>query len=130
MGSLINFYNTFKQEKIHNPNESLHGIKLPFRALINCASGGGKTNLVLNILYMMNNTFHDIIIVSKAEEPLYDHLVDKLKNVKIYYNGEIPDVQKLEKGQNGLIIFDDMVLTPNNKIGELFIRGRKLYYIY
>jgi len=128
MGSLINFYNTFKQEKIHNPNESLHGIKLPFRALINCASGGGKTNLVLNILYMMNNTFHDIIIVSKAEEPLYDHLVDKLKNVKIYYNGEIPDVQKLEKGQNGLIIFDDMVLTPNNKIGELFIRGRKLYY--
>jgi predicted AAA+ superfamily ATPase len=87
MGSLINFYNTFKQEKIHNPNESLHGIKLPFRALINCASGGGKTNLVLNILYMMNNTFHDIIIVSKAEEPLYDHLVDKLKNVKIYYNG-------------------------------------------
>jgi hypothetical protein len=128
MSNLINFYNTFKNPKIHNPYEKIHDIKLPFRALINCASGGGKTNLVMNILYMMDSTFHDIVIVSKAEEPLYDHLVDTLKNVKIYYNGVIPDIEKLDKGQNGLIIFDDMVLTPNNKIGELFIRGRKLYY--
>ena len=27
-----------------------------------------------------------------------------------------------------LIVFDDMVLTHNNKIGEMFIRGRKLGY--
>jgi len=131
MSNLINFYTKIKQKKIHNPNLEKHGITLPFRGLINCSSGGGKTNLVLNILYEMNNTFHDIIIVSKAEEPLYDHLLKKLKNIQIFYitkNESIPNVKKLEEGQNGLIIFDDMVLTKDNKIGELFLRGRKLHY--
>ena len=76
----------------------------------------------------MNNTFHKIIIVSKAEEPLYDMLLDKLKNISIHYEGQIPEIEKMNKGQNGLIVFDDMVLTHNNKIGEMFIRGRKLGY--
>ena len=54
---------------------------------------------------------HKIIIVSKAEEPLYDMLQDKLKNISIHYEGNIPEIEKMKKGQNGLIVFDDMVLT-------------------
>lgn len=126
MSGLINFYEHIKNDKKHNPNFENHQIELPFRGLINCASGGGKSNLFCNLLYEMNNTFHKIIIVSKAEEPLYDMLQDKLKNISIHYNGEIPEIQKMDKSKNGLIVFDDMVLSPNNKIGELFIRGRKL----
>jgi len=128
MSDLINFYTTLKQKKVHNPQYDIHKIDLPFRGLINCCSGGGKSNLMCNILFEMYNTFHKIIIVSKAQEPLYDNLMDKLKNVEIYYEGIIPEIEKMEEGNNGLIIFDDMVLTKNNKIGEMFIRGRKLGY--
>jgi len=132
---MINFYEHFKNKKTHNPNLNIHKIELPFRALINCASGGGKSNLMLNLLYEMDNTFHKIIIVSKASEPLYDFLQDKLnkstKNnntVEIYYEGAIPEIEKMKEGKNGIIIFDDMVLTKDNRIGEMFIRGRKLGY--
>lgn len=128
MSTLINFYEHMKTDKKHNPNYENHKIELPFRGLINCSSGGGKSNLFCNLLYEMNNTFHKIIIVSKAEEPLYDMLQDKLKNVSIHYEGNIPEIEKMKKGQNGLIVFDDQILTPNNKIGEMFIRGRKLGY--
>jgi hypothetical protein len=128
MGDLINFYKTIKSDKIHNPNEHVHGLKLPFRALICCSSGGGKTNLISNIIYAFDKTFHNIIVVSKAEEPLYDMMAERLKNVSIHYNGEVPDFPKMDKGENGLIIFDDMVLTKNNKIGEAFIRLRKMGY--
>ena len=126
--SLINFYEHMKTDKKHNPNYESHKIELPFRGLINCASGGAKSNLFCNLLYEMNNTFHKIIIVSKAEETLYDMLQDKLKNVSIHYEGNVPEIEKMKKGQNGLIVFDDQILTPNNKIGEMFIRGRKLGY--
>ena len=126
--SLINFYEHMKTDKKHNPNYESHKIELPFRGLINCASGGGKSNLFCNLLYEFNQTMHKIIIVSKAEEPLYDMLQDKLKNVSIHYEGNVPEIEKMKKGQNGLIVFDDMVLTHNNKIGEMFIRGRKLGY--
>ena len=126
--SLINFYEHMKTDKKHNPNYESHKIELPFRGLINCASGGGKSNLFCNLLYEFNQTMHKIIIVSKAEEPLYDMLQDKLKNVSIHYEGNVPEIEKMKKGQNGLIVFDDQILTPNNKIGEMFIRGRKLGY--
>ncbi len=125
--SLINFYEHIKTDKILNPNFKSHHISLPFRWLINCSSGGGKSNFLVNLLYEFKNTFHKIIIVSKAEETLYDFLKSKLKdNIEIYYEGFIPDIEKMEKGKNGLIVFDDMVLTHDNRIGEMFIRGRKL----
>jgi len=125
----INFYSNIKQTKVHNPNYEIHKIELPFRMLICTASGGGKTNFLMNLIYQMNNTFHKIIIITKEEELLYTHLADKLKDgIEIYYGGQVPEFEKMDKGQNGLVVFDDMVLTKNNKIGEMFIRGRKLGY--
>jgi hypothetical protein len=129
MSEIINFYSQIKEPKQHNPNYEIHKLNLPFRLLVNCSSGSGKSNYVMNLLYELHNTLHKIIIVTKEEEPLYNLLEKKLKNrVEIYYNGIVPEFEKLEPGTNGLIIFDDMVLTPNNKIGEIFIRGRKLGY--
>lgn len=124
----INFYSQIKQVKVHNPNYDIHKIELPMRMLICTASGGGKTSFLMNIIYEMNNTFHKIIIITKAEEPLYTHMIDKLKGIQIYYEGKIPEFEKMDKGENGLIVFDDMVLTKNNKIGEMFVRGRKMGY--
>ena len=127
--SLINFYEHFKQPKTHNPGYERHRIELPFRALVCCASGGGKTNLITNLLYEMTNTFHRIYIVTKAPEPLYDFICSKLKQCSIYYIDQgYPELNKMAKGENGLVIFDDLVLTKDNRIGEMFIRGRKLGY--
>lgn len=129
MSKLINFYSQIKENKKINPYYDIHQIEVPFRLLCCCASGGGKSNFILNLLYEFHNTFHRIIIITKAEEPLYTMLQKKLKDrVEIYYDGEIPEFEKLEDNQNGLIIFDDMVLTPDKRIGEIFIRGRKLGY--
>lgn len=127
---LINFYSLIKQKKKPNPQYIEHKIEIPFRMLICCSSGSGKSNYVMNLLYEMHNTFHKIIIVTKAPEPLYTMLEKKLKDrVEIHYEGNIPDFsEKLEPDQNGLIIFDDMVLTPDKRIGEMFVRGRKLEY--
>lgn len=130
MSKLINFYSQIKEIKKPNPQYEKHMISVPFRMLECCSSGGGKSNFCLNLLYEMNNTFHKIIIITKAPEPLYTMLQKKLKDrVDIYYDGQFPEeFDKLEPDQNGLIIFDDMVLTPDKRIGEMFIRGRKLEY--
>lgn len=129
MSNLINFYKTFKQKEIHNPNFNKHGIKIPFRAIISCGSGGGKSNLLLNILYQFDHTFTKIIICSLHEEPLYNMVKTRLKdNVEIHYEGFIPEIKPAPKGENYLIIFDDLVLHNKPEIGQLYIRGRKLGY--
>lgn len=129
MSKLINFYSQIKETKKPNPYFDVHQIDLPFRFLICCSSGSGKSNFVMNLLYEFHNTLHRLIIITKAPEPLYTMLEKKLKNrVEIYYDGDMPEFEKLESDQNGLIIFDDMVLTPDKRIGEMFIRGRKLGY--
>lgn len=130
MSQLINFYSQVKEVKRLNPGFKTHKIEVPFRMLVCTASGGGKSNFVLNLLYEMTDTFHKIIVITKSAEPLYDLLQERLKDkVSIYYNENgvnIPEFEKMENNENGLIIFDDMVLTPDFKIGEIFIRGRKL----
>jgi len=125
---MFNFYNNIKIEKCLNPGYKKHKIEIPFRGLICCGSGAGKSNLCLNLLYLMNKTFHKIIICTKAPEPLYDYLVSKINNVEMHYEGIIPEFEKMDKGENALVIFDDLVLDKNPKIAEMFIRGRKLGY--
>jgi len=138
----INFYNNIKKHKVINPNLSKHKIDVPFRMLISAPSGSGKTNSLCNLIYQMDKTFHEIIIcVLSADEPLYEMLDQKLKNLKIYEGGEIPDIEefsikdannKLKKKDNyqRLIIFDDLMLNKdaNNKISKYYIKGRKLNF--
>lgn len=129
MSKLINFYSQIKEVKKPNPQYEVHKIELPFRMIVCCSSGSGKSNYVINLLYEFHNTFHRLIIITKAPEPLYTMLEKKLKDrVEIYYEGNMPEFEKLDPDQNGLIIFDDMVLTPDKRIGEMFVRGRKLEY--
>lgn len=130
--SLVNFYELIKQDARLNPGFDRHHLELPFRALICTASGGGKSNLCLNILLELTKTLHKVIIITKASEPLYDLMKARLKDqVDVVYlaeGGTMPTIAKMPKGQNGLIVYDDMVLDQDKSIGEMFIRGRKLGY--
>ncbi len=126
---MINFYNTLELPEKENPHFDEHHLKVIFRGLICTASGGGKTNLLMNILYAMNNTFYQIIIITKEQEPLYDMLQERLGNrVQIHYDGKIPELPSLSDTEAGIVIFDDMVLTQSKAIGEIFIRCRKQHY--
>ena len=96
--SKINFYEFVKKEKTINPNYALHGINIPFRMLIAAPSGSGKTNALFNLLTHLDKTFHEIIIcVKSADEPLYNMLIEKLKNIVVYENGEVPDLKNYSK---------------------------------
>lgn len=128
--SLINFYTKIKGTKLNNPCYDKHMIDLPFRMLVCTASGGGKTNFIINLIAMMDKTFASITVVTKEHEPLYDMLAEKIKNTKInlYSESGIPALDASSKKISKLLIFDDLVLTKDPKIGEAFIRARKLGY--
>ncbi|KAF4127488.1 hypothetical protein GN958_ATG23293 [Phytophthora infestans] len=90
---MINFYQYTKREHVINPNVGILGIDVPFRALAAAPSGSGKTNALLNLIVAMNKTFHEIIVCVKSrDEPLYNHLFDKLgnKSVLFFEDGAVP----------------------------------------
>lgn len=150
---VTNFYTKIDKKylkKYHNPAYKNHLIDLPMRGLIVGSSGAMKTNLALEIIKRMNNTFEFLILCCKSRhEPLYEWLADRLKDrIVIYENGDIPPIdelkefldsvgspephhilasQKSRKKQQvqALIIFDDLVLSKQDQIADYYIRGRK-----
>lgn len=126
---MINWYKTIKQEQKNNPYKDEHGLDVLMRAIICTASGGGKTNLLINILYAMSDTYHKIIVITKEKEPLYDMMQERLGDkIEIFLQGEFNGLPVLQSYQAGLVIFDDMVLSQTKNIGEVFIRCRKQHY--
>lgn len=140
--SKINFYDFIpKGEKKINPNYAIHGIDIPARLLIAAPSGSGKTNALCNILLHLDKTLHEVIIcVKSADEPLYEMMIDRLKNITIYENGEVPPLsqyskiddktkrlKRIDKKQR-LIVFDDLITDrgANQLAAEYYIKGRKL----
>jgi hypothetical protein len=80
----------------------------------------------------MPDTFEEIIICCKSKsEPLYEYLEDKFrkdKSVKIMEFGKdgLPDIDKMDKETQRLLVFDDLVNEKDQKqICEAFIRARK-----
>jgi hypothetical protein len=99
--------------------------------LIIGGSGAGKTQTFLNILHNFGDTFNNIYIVTKnKDEPIYNYLEDKLgeKGLEISEGiASAPDLDKLDKEEQTLIVLDDLVLEKNQKqLEEYFIRARKL----
>jgi hypothetical protein len=141
--SKINFYERLKKtEKKINPHYATHGIDIPFRMLIAAPSGAGKTNSLLNLIALMDKTFHEIVLcVKSADEPLYNMLISKLgSSVKVFENGEVPPIEeysvvdektkrlkRVDKKQR-LIVFDDLINDrgANRVANEYYIKGRKL----
>ncbi len=131
---MINFYEVMPKEllpKADNPNKALHQFDLPFRAVIVAPSGSGKTNFLLNLIALFSKgrgTFASITILTKvANEPLYNFLKLKAENIQIKEGlSNTPPLEKFDKDQNHLVVFDDLVLSKNLEIVEnYYIRCRK-----
>ena len=139
--SKINFYDFVKTKKVHNPGFANHGISIPYRMIIASPSGSGKTNALLGLIYHFDKTFQEIIVcVKSADEPLYELLENKVKNVRVYENGDVPDLSEFSKfdektkkykridNLQRLIVFDDLITSKNANIkaAEYYIKARKL----
>jgi ABC-type dipeptide/oligopeptide/nickel transport system ATPase component len=130
---LVDWYKKIPEKfllKSHNPHYDKHHIKLPFRLLICGSSGSGKTQTLLSLLYNMPNTFENIFITTKnKDEPLYNYLEEKLgkKGLKITEGiDKLPDLDKLDKETQTLIVMDDLVGEKNQKpMEDYFLRARK-----
>ena len=120
----------------------------PYRILIICGSGSGKTNALLNLMEEQDDTDKIYLYAKDLSKPKYEFLIKSRKDVgtnhyndpnaffecsnrmyNVYQN--IDDCNPSRKRKN-LIVFDDMVagIISNKKfqviIKELFIRCRKL----
>jgi hypothetical protein len=140
---MFNFYDIVKTgDAPDNPNFKNHGVSVPFRAVVAAPSGAGKTNQVMNLIVLMDKVFSTIIIcVKSADEPLYQHLIEKLKDrVEVYENGDIPKLadriteskeskeKRPKKTPQTLIIFDDLMYDKSPEMLQYWIRGRKFGY--
>lgn len=141
VNEVMNIYkvmpNKFKP-KYNNPNYENHHIDIPFRILIVGASGSMKTTVAVDLMRRMNNTFGNIKIITKAQEPIYDYLKSLIPPSHLQITEGItttPDLRDFEeddemKELQHLVIFDDLVLEDhklqNRLITPYFIRGRKI----
>lgn len=136
-----NFYEKESVKKyIHktkNPNFDKHRISVNSRILWIGGTGAGKTNSLFALLNLMTNTFDHIHLCSpETDEPLYQHLQDKIppEGLTVYNNiTALPPLDELAKNKKAeaqhLIIFDDCI-TEKKALGEkklldYFIRSRK-----
>ena len=138
---MINFYEVMPKKflnKSNNPNFDYHGLKVPSRHLLVGPSGTGKTSLLLNVLKSFSDktqnrkrigTFKNVYVFCKSDdEPLYNYMKSLSPQIHIHEGLSQLDIKKFqEKGEQNLVVFDDLVLEKDQKaIEQLYIRGRKL----
>lgn len=138
-GGVINFYElsavqVFMPNYV-NPNYDPDNMPLkhPMRAIVVGASGSGKSNILLNILHKMDQTFEKILLFTQnKDEPLYQYLDASLDPDQFMIFEGLDELKELDFNDpeiNGqmLFIFDDMIIEKHQeKIEELYMRGRKM----
>ena len=133
--NIVNFYAHKDMKKYvtvyHNPRFADTQINIPARIGVIAASGGGKTQFLLNFISKTSDTFGHIVIICKAMEPLYEFLRDKVgsKQVTFYTKlSDLPQPNDLNMGNKQvLLVFDDQnAVKDQSKIEEYFLRGRKV----
>lgn len=117
--------------KYDNPSYNDHLINIPARVIIVGASGSGKTQLAMEIIKRMKNTFGNITLCTmNAKEPLYEYLKMKIdpEQLQVYEGGDIPALDNLDDDIQHLVIMDDLMLEKKAMvpIQEYFIRSRKI----
>ena len=133
---MINWYEKMPKSFLDtpdNPNYALHKLKIPLRLCCVSFSGGGKTTFILNLIHLFSKgkvgTFSSIYIITRnKDEPLYNYLTSKCPSVVIKEGLEhTPQLDKFDKTESHLVIFDDLVLSKDlNVVSNYYIRARKL----
>ena len=133
---IVNWYEKIPKEMLdnaENPNFHIHHLKIPFRMCVVAPSGSGKSNFLVNLIHLFSlgnkGTFSDITIITRNEdEPLYKYLTSKCDQIQVKEGIQnIPPLDKMDKKENHLVCFDDLVLAKDQSaIENYYIRARKL----
>jgi hypothetical protein len=133
---IVNWYEKIPKEMLDdadNPNFHIHHLKIPFRMCVVAPSGSGKSNFLVNLIHLFSSgakgTFSDITIITRnKDEPLYKYLTSKCDQIQIKEGiHNIPPLDKMDKKENHLVCFDDLVLAKDQSaIENYYIRARKL----
>lgn len=132
---IVNWYERMPKDlldKAENPNLHLHDLKIPLRMCVVAPSGSGKTNFLVNLISLFSQgkgTFADITILTRnKDEPLYNFLNSKCPEISIKEGlSNIPPLDKFDKKENHLVVFDDLVLAKDlSPVENYYIRARKM----
>lgn len=141
--SLINFYELQGVKSLIDSGDDKQyqytRMKINTRMLFAGASGTGKSNALLNYIYLTSKprdgTFRHIFIISKTGEALYEFLQSEMKGfVSIYKTlEELPSVKefpdKTKENYKWLVILDDCITDKDKKnvkkMEEYFAFSRK-----
>lgn len=127
----------YLDKPLHYPNEDKLKIKLTFRMVITGETGSGKTNVCAQIFRKMGCFTKVLLFAKDLEEPIYKYLVDTIHEVEKETGLEVlkssndiddlPDVNKLSKKDNTLVIIDDMVNEKSRQLAKVtsyYTKGR------
>ena len=104
-----------------------------FRMLLCSPSGGGKTNMLLHMIYELLYFDKIYLYAKNLEQSKYRKLIDVFQPIsnEVGYdiieasNDEIIPVNDLDSESQKIVIFDDFVCEKNQKpLVDYFIRGR------
>jgi len=133
---MVNFYTHKGMREFitdyHNPNFEKTQMKIPFRVAVIAASGGGKSQWVLNMIARTPDTWGHIYVCYRTQEPLYQFLEKSVGSDKITFFTSLSKFimpSDLPKDKQVLMVFDDVINYTDkeqNLIKEYYIRGRKL----
>lgn len=133
---IINWYEKIPKELLDNapnPNFHLHQFKLPFRMCIVAPSGSGKTNFLINLINLFcqgtTGSFQTLQIITRnKDEPLYKWITSKCDQIVIKEGvHNTPPLDKFDKEQSHLVVWDDLVLSKDlTMVEQYYIRARKL----
>jgi hypothetical protein len=129
----------YHSETIEYPNEPLMKISLPKHILVVGYTGAGKTNWVRNFFDKVGVFTKVYLFAKDLEEPLWKQFIDEMKAMSKAMHGhdllfvssdigQLPNPDDIDKKQNNLIIFDDMITEKEAKLrtaAEYFVRIRK-----
>lgn len=125
---------TKKTKKFRNKNDL--APQWPFRLFVYSPSGGGKTTMILNLVYKYLEYDTITIYAKNADQDTYEELIERLKEIEEDTNkqfthigstaDEILPIDSYDAELQNLIIFDDFLIDKqaNKLIQEYFIRSR------
>jgi len=140
---IVNYYEKWADdeddmEMYRYENEDLLKIKLPFRGVLQGASGSGKTNIAMNLVSGIGIWDRVIILAKNLEEKLYRCCIREIRKLEAAQKrnillaidniADLPPLKDFNPKQNTLLIVDDFVADDPKSLkplNEIWLRGRK-----
>jgi hypothetical protein len=138
---MTNFYEEIDDKnlvKFPYPNENIIQLKVPFRALVIGPTNSGKSIVTMNLIPGIAIWDKIIICAKDAEETLYIHIIEKIRNIEtkekrdillvVNKLEEIPPLNTFKKEELTMLVIDDFITADPKQLkilNDFYTMGRK-----